>query len=163
MPKPAGTPWLTEPEHRAWRAFVRAHALLGARLNRELQQESGLSGSDYEVLVHLSEADGGMLRPFELGGALQWEKSRVSHQLTRMEQRGLVERRDCPTDARGSYIVLTKQGRRAVEAAAPAHVEDVRRWFVEPLTRAQLESLTGAAEALIAQFDSEEAACAGNS
>ena len=145
--------WLTQREQSAWRAFLRAHSLLLARLHRQLQADAGLSLSDYEVLAYLSESADGRLRVFELGAGMQWEKSRLSHHLRRMEQRGLVARADCPTDARGAFVVLTDQSRRAIELAAPLHVEEVRRSFVEPLTRAQLDSVMTIAQALIDAAD----------
>ena len=117
--------WLDEREARAWRGFLRMQSEL-RRVARQLQQEAGLSAADYEVLVSLSEAPGGRLRVFELGGATQWEKSRLSHHLTRMEHRGLVRRMPCPTDNRGANVVLT-DGPSAIEAAAPRHVEHVRK------------------------------------
>lgn len=150
-----GRRWLTGREQRAWRAFLRAHALLLAHLNRQLQADSGLSLSDYEVLVNLSEAPERRLRVFELGAALQWEKSRVSHHLTRMEQRGLVAREECASDARGAYVVLTEKGREAIRGAAPRHVEEVRRWFLEPLSPEQLDGVADAAEAIVARLESD--------
>lgn len=149
--------WLTPREQDAWRAFIRAHSLLLARLHRQLQADAGLSLSDYEVLAHLSESASGRLRVFELGAALQWEKSRVSHQLRRMEQRGLISRAECPTDGRGAFVALTGAGRRAVELAAPLHVEEVRRSFVEPLTAEQLDALAGITETLVTALDPDAA------
>lgn len=114
---------------------------LRARVASQLQRETGLSEADYEVLVNLSEAPDGRLRPSELGGATLWEKSRISHHVTRMEARGLVERRPCPTDKRGALVVLTPAGRSAIERAAPTHVEHVRAAFIDVLTPAQLDAL----------------------
>ncbi len=114
---------------------------LDERLNRQLQRDSGLSSADYEVLVNLSEADEGRLRAFQLGALIRWEKSRVSHHLTRMEKRGLIAREECPTDGRGAYVVLTPAGRAAIDTAAPLHVEEVRRLFVDLLSEEQLQQL----------------------
>ena len=100
--------WLTADEQRAWRAYVRAGTLLTARLNRQLQADSGLSLPEYEVLVQLSEATDGQLRPFQLGLALDWEQSRLSHLLARMMRRGFVIRQDCPGDRRGALVMLTR-------------------------------------------------------
>jgi len=111
--------WLDESEQRAWRSYLQMHGQLLARLNRQLQADSDLSLADYEVLVTLSEVPAGRLRPFELQRGLQWEQSRLSHQLRRMEHRGLVGREGCTDDRRGAFIVLTDAGRRAIEAAAP--------------------------------------------
>jgi DNA-binding MarR family transcriptional regulator len=117
--------WLNAQQQRVWRDYLRVSRLLPAQLNRELQASSGLSAPEYEVLVNLSEAPGGRLRPFQLGEATQWEQSRLSHQLTRMQRRGLILREDCPKDGRGAFIVLTPAGRSAIESAAPAHAAGV--------------------------------------
>jgi DNA-binding MarR family transcriptional regulator len=118
--------WLTADEQRIWRTYLRAGTLLSSQLNRQLQADSGLSLPEYEVLVALSEASGGRLRPFQLGHTLNWEQSRLSHQLTRMQRRGFVTREECACDARGAYVVLTGTGRAAIEAAAPGHAATVR-------------------------------------
>ena len=89
--------WLTEKEQQAWRGLLRMTSQLNARMNRKLLQEYGISLPDYEVLVVLSEAPEGRLRVFEVADALAWEQSRVSHQLARMQRRGLVSRQDCAT------------------------------------------------------------------
>jgi DNA-binding MarR family transcriptional regulator len=133
--------WLTEEEQRAWRGLLRMTSQLNARMNRQLQDEYGISLADYEVLVVLSEAPEGRLRVFEVAGALAWEQSRVSHQLARMQRRGLITREDCPTDARGAFAVLTGAGRAAIERAAPAHVETVRQLVFDGLGRDQLIAL----------------------
>ncbi|MGH3785031.1 MAG: MarR family winged helix-turn-helix transcriptional regulator [Pseudonocardiaceae bacterium] len=135
------TRWLDVGEQRAWRAYLRMHGQLVARLNRQLQIDSGLSLADYEVLVQLTEAPDGRLRPFEVQRGLQWEQSRLSHHLTRMQNRGLVSREGCTDDGRGAFVVLTDAGRRAIEAAAPGHVDTVRRLFFDGLTRNQITML----------------------
>lgn len=149
------TRWLDAREARAWRAYTRMRVQLQARLTRELARHSGLSDPDYAVLVHLSEAPEGRLRAFQLGEALQWEKSRLSHQLTRMGKRGLVERQDCDSDGRGSYVVITSEGRAAIAAAAPAHVADVRRHLVDRLSAEQLDALADIAETVLAHLDAD--------
>jgi DNA-binding MarR family transcriptional regulator len=116
----------------------------------------GLSHADYAVLVELSEAPEGCLRAFQLGRALRWEKSRLSHHLKRMEARGLVCREDCAEDGRGSEVALTADGRAAIEAAAPAHVEDVRRLMIDQLTPEQLEVLAAASESVLAALGQED-------
>jgi DNA-binding MarR family transcriptional regulator len=105
--------------------------------------ESGLSIQDYAVLVALSEAEGGRMRAFELGRELAWEKSRLSHHITRMISRDLVRRDKCPTDQRGAFVAITAQGRKAIAAAAPGHVSAVRRYFIDQLTDKELQTLTG--------------------
>ena len=118
--------WLTKEQQRIWRAYLSVESLLPAYLNRQLQARSGLSITEYAVLVQLSEAPGGRMRPFELGKALNWEQSRLSHQIARMENREFVVREQCESDKRGAFIVLTESGRAAIEAAAPGHVDVVR-------------------------------------
>ncbi len=134
--------WLTEDEQRAWRGLLRMTAQLNVRMNRQLQDDFGISLADYDVLVVLSEAPDGRRRVFELTDALAWEQSRVSHQLARMQRRGLVAREECPTDARGAFAVLTEAGRGAIERAAPAHVEMVRQLVFDGLRSDQLTALT---------------------
>jgi DNA-binding MarR family transcriptional regulator len=111
------------------------------------------------VLVQLSEAPGGRLRAFELGGLTQWEKSRLSHHITRMADRGLVRRESCPTDNRGAFVVMTAAGRKAIEAAAPLHVEHVRRLFIDSLTPEQLDALAEISDAVLAGLDNDPETC----
>jgi len=134
--------WLTEEEQRAWRGLLRMTSQLNARANRLLQEEYGISLADYEVLVALSEAPEDRLRVFEVADALAWEQSRVSHQLARMQRRGLITREGCATDARGAFAVLTTVGRATIERAAPAHVEQVRQLVFDELSHEQVSALT---------------------
>ena len=136
------TRWLTEEEQRAWRGLLRMTSQLNARANRLLQEEYGISLADYEVLVALTEAPESQLRVFEVADALAWEQSRVSHQLARMQRRGLVAREGCASDARGAFAVLTEAGRAAIERAAPAHVEQVRQLVFDELSHEQVSALT---------------------
>lgn len=130
--------WLSPDEHRAWQAFVFAQRRLVAHLNRRLQ-ESGLSGTDYDVLVVLSASDGGRMRARDLCAELDWEKSRLSHQLRRMQQDGLISRELNPDDARSTMVRMLPAGRAAIERAAPRHAEDVRHNFVDLFTPAELD------------------------
>src|SRR4051812_41502283 len=114
---------------------------LEARLNRELQQTSGLSLADYDVLVLLSEAPDWRLRMFQLIEALQWEQSRLSHHIARMQRRSLVTREECTTDKRGAFVVLTDAGRDANEKAAPTHVALVRQLVFDELSEEQVATL----------------------
>src|SRR5439155_25794172 len=141
--------WLTEEEQRAWRGLLRMTSQLNARMNRQLLQEYGISLPDYEVLVVVSEAPEGRLRVFEVADALAWEQSRVSHQLARMQRRGLITREDCATDARGAFAVLTEAGRAAIERAAPAHVDTVRQLVFDGLSHGQPPALAEAATPLL--------------
>src|SRR4051795_8531006 len=133
--------WLTDDEQRAWRGLVQMTSRLGARLNRELQQSSGLSLADYDVLVLLTEAPDGRLRMFELIDDLQWEQSRLSHHVARMQRRSLVAREECTTDKRGAFVVLTDAGRDAIQKAAPGHVDAVRRLVFDGLSGEQVAML----------------------
>ena len=149
--------WLDDDEALAWRAWVDLNAQLSARLNRELQAASGLSLSDYEILVALTDPDvpDGALRMFELGERLQWEKSRVSKQVSRMEARGLVERRHCADDRRGAFVQLTEAGMAAIAAAAPGHVALVRELFFEGLDEEQVRSLGRFATTVLGRLAAE--------
>ncbi|MCK9895066.1 MarR family winged helix-turn-helix transcriptional regulator [Frankia sp. AgB32] len=137
----AGVRWLDEREQRAWRGLMEMQDGLTEFVDRQLRNRCGLSNSDYQVLVHLSEASDGRLRPFELGRLLHWEKSRLSQHLGRMENRGLVRRERCPTDQRGAVVALTPRGRTLIEDAAPQHVDDVRGVLIDHLTEEELETL----------------------
>src|SRR4051794_24713293 len=125
--------WLDSREDRAWRTFKHAHHQLGIRLQRHLQQDSGLIEADYQVLAVLSEHPGGRMPAQELCGMLRWEKSRLSHQVRRMQDNGLIIREPNPADARSVLIRLLPAGRRAIEDAAPQHVHNVRRYFIDLL------------------------------
>jgi DNA-binding MarR family transcriptional regulator len=141
--------WLSNDEQRAWRTYLRMSSLLPAALNRELQQDSGLTLPEYEVLVQLTEAPGQRLRPFQICDALNWEQSRLSHQLTRMERRDLVLRRECAADGRGAFIELTAAGAQAIGAAAPRHVAEVRRLVFDRLSQAQRAAFEEACTAIV--------------
>ncbi|BDX35231.1 MarR family transcriptional regulator [Mycobacterium antarcticum] len=132
--------WLDAREERAWRAFVDARHRVGVHLERGLQR-SGLSGADYEVLALLSDHDEDRMPSHELRNALGWEKSRLSHQLRGMEKGGLISREPNPNDARSTMVCLSPAGRTAIENAAPGHVADVRRNFIDLLTPAELDLL----------------------
>jgi DNA-binding MarR family transcriptional regulator len=137
----AETRWLDADESRTWRAYLRLQARLTAELNRQLQATSNLSLADYEVLVQLTESDEGRLRPFQLQARLDWEQSRLSHHLSRMQKRDLVRREDCDDDGRGAYVVVTDRGREAITAAAPDHVAAVRGLFFDALEPAEVATL----------------------
>jgi DNA-binding MarR family transcriptional regulator len=141
--------WLNADEQRVWRTYVRMSSLLPAQLNRQLQQDSGLTLPEYEVLVQLSEAPAGRLRPFQICEALTWEQSRLSHQLTRMQHRGLVAREECEADGRGAFVVLTPAGAEAIAAAAPGHVAAVRTLIFDRLTDAQRAAFEEACTAVV--------------
>src|SRR6201998_347633 len=140
--------WLSPREDRAWRAFQHAHHRLDVHLNRGLQH-SGLSGADYQILAVLSEHDGERMPARDLGNALGWEKSRVSHQVRRMTQDGRICREPTPDGARSTMVCLLPAGRSAIEKAAAGHVEDVRRNFIDLLTPAELDMLAALNERVL--------------
>jgi DNA-binding MarR family transcriptional regulator len=146
-----GSVWLSEDEERVWRRWLRLNAELSAALQRQLQAESGLSMSDYEVLVDLTDDPTGRIRVTELAGLLQWERSRVSHHVTRMERRGLVQREECTDDGRGAYVAITAAGRAAIEQAAPGHVQAVRRLVFDVLPAEDVRSLDATIDKLLAE------------
>ncbi len=151
---PPAPPRLRERERHALRGLVQLNAVLLRRLARELQRDCGLSDADYEVLVNLSDAPGGRRRAFVLAGQMNWEKSRLSKHLTRMEQRGLVAREACDTDNRGAYVGLTDAGRAAFARAEPVHLEHVRRLFFAALSAEQLDALGDISEAVVEHLES---------
>jgi DNA-binding MarR family transcriptional regulator len=154
--------WLDEREAKAWRGLQLMQMRLDAALGRELAAESGLSLSDYVVLVTLTDQPDGRLRMSELGRTLGWEKSRTSHHVTRMVGRDLVGKETCDADRRGAFVVVTEQGRTAIEAAAPGHLATVRRLFVDRLSAEQLEVIAGVAETVLATLDQEESSALPN-
>ncbi len=133
--------WLNPTEERAWRGFRRMFTLLEAQLARELTDGSGLSMADYTVLSNLVEAEGQSWRITALADHMQWSQSRLSHQIRRMEARGLVRRDDVTEDGRGTVVVLTRTGTHAIAAAAPGHFDSVRRHMIDLLTQEQLQVL----------------------
>jgi DNA-binding MarR family transcriptional regulator len=148
------TRWLTAQEQRAWRAFLTATQTLFSAVEGQLQRESGIPHGYYEILVRLSEAPGRALRMSQLAEASASSKSRLSHAVARLEERGWVERANCPTDRRGQVAQLTDAGYAALEAAAPGHVEHVRRSMFDLLSGEQVAQLTAISEAIIAAADS---------
>ena len=141
--------WLTESEARTWRAYRRMRALLDLQLGRDLASASGFSEADYDVLSNVSEAQGQRLRLSELASLMFWSPSRLSHQVTRMVQRGLVARADDESDARGAFVVLTDAGWEAIKAAAPGHVESVRNHFIDLLTNEEIKVLGDISEKVV--------------
>jgi DNA-binding MarR family transcriptional regulator len=144
--------WLNAREDRAWRAFIHAHQQIEMQLSRRLQ-ESGLSGADYEVLALLSALDGDRIAAHVLSNTLGWEKSRLSHHVRRMEKDGLVSREPNPDDARSTMVCLLPAGLDAIKRAAPRHVEDVRRNFIDLFTPAELDTLSTLNERILQHLD----------
>lgn len=145
--------WLNDREQRAWRSLQFMQMRLEGELARQLAANSALSYPDYLVLVALTDKPDGRMRLFELADELGWEKSRLSHQVARMTDRGLVTKEKCEADRRGAFVVVTARGRQEIAAAAPGHVDAVRRLFVDRLTPAQLDAVGDAAEVVLAALD----------
>ncbi|MGO9873104.1 MAG: MarR family winged helix-turn-helix transcriptional regulator [Acidimicrobiia bacterium] len=133
--------WLDDRQQHVWQAYLHVNQHLYAALEERMLRESGLSGADYKVLVPLSETRGGVLRARELCTEIGWDRSRLSHHVTRMEKRGLVVREECSEDSRGLMVRLTRAGRRAIERAAPGHAEATHRFFFDLLSPDELETL----------------------
>jgi len=146
------TPWLSAEEEHVWRGWLKLNAELSATLQRELQDDSGLSMPDFEVLVHLTDTPEGRVRVTELARLLHWERSRVSHHVTRMERRGLVERTECADDGRGAFIAVTPAGRTAIAQAAPGHVRAVRRLMFDVLSSEEADRLGTAIDKMLTRL-----------
>ncbi|WP_432847605.1 MarR family winged helix-turn-helix transcriptional regulator [Amycolatopsis sp. CA-161197] len=144
--------WLGEGEQRAWRAFLEMSRRLDHALTRHLQDEFGLSGADYTILVTLSEAPDERMRAYELVESTEWEKSRLSHHLKRMERRGLV-RREATDNARSPEFCLTPGGHQAIVDAAPAHVAQVRKLFFDVVSPTEAARFTATCEKVLDALD----------
>jgi DNA-binding MarR family transcriptional regulator len=143
METATGTRWLNEDEQRTWRLHLDVSRLLMHRLERDLQP-FGLTCNDYQILVHLSESEQRRMRMSELATATLQSKSRLSHQITRLESAELVRRESCETDRRGLYAVLTEGGWDTMVRVAPHHVASVRAHFIDLLSAEQLAALEAA-------------------
>jgi len=139
--KQTQTRWLSAQEQQTWRAFINACRRLFAEMDAQLQHTAGIPHAYYEILVRLSEAPGRELRMTQLADASTSSKSRLSHAVARLEERGWVERAACPTDRRGQLARLTDAGFAALESAAQEHVELVRQMVFDQLTAEQVEQL----------------------
>jgi DNA-binding MarR family transcriptional regulator len=147
------TRWLSRDEQRTWRAYLEASRRLLDTLDRELQRDAGMPHAYYEILVRLAESPERALRMSDLAEATGSSRSRLSHAVARLEEAGWVRRRSCPTDRRGQLAVLTDAGFAALSAAAPGHVEGVRRHLLDALTANQLRALREISEVLVAHLD----------
>ena len=147
------TEWLSDEQQTSWRAWIAATTLLDARLSRELTEAHGLTIADFEILVRLSESDERWLHMSELADRTLSSRSRLSHQIDRMEKDGLVARACCPHDRRGQHAVLTDHGFQTLVAAAPTHVEGVRRYVVDAMTPAEFTALGVASAKITAALD----------
>ncbi|MGN9776457.1 MarR family winged helix-turn-helix transcriptional regulator [Micromonospora sp. H33] len=143
------TRWLNPDEQRTWRAFLTATRGLMDTLDRELQRDAGMPHAYYEILVRLSEAPERRLRMSDLADATGSSRSRLSHAIARLEAAGWVRREECPTDRRGQLALLTDEGFATLAAAAPGHVEGVRRHLFDALSPAQVDQLRRISETLV--------------
>jgi DNA-binding MarR family transcriptional regulator len=150
------TRWLTTEEQRLWRGWIAASMLLPDRLNRDLQEQHGLTGTDYQILVELSESPDRRMRMSTLADHAQLSRSRLSHQIDRMAKAGLVTRELCKQDGRGMFAVMTDKGWDTIVAAAPDHVESVRRHLVDRLTPEQFAAFGEACITIADGLRSEE-------
>jgi DNA-binding MarR family transcriptional regulator len=146
---------LEEQQRLLWKAYRDVYQGLSAALQAQLLRDAGLSLPEYAVLVALSYAPDGIMRARDLCTELAWDRSRLSHLVARMENRGLVTREKCEEDARGSMVCLTDAGRSAVEDAAPEHSEAIRRYFFDVLTKDEVETLATTFERLLDNLRNE--------
>ncbi|WP_067485543.1 MarR family winged helix-turn-helix transcriptional regulator [Actinomadura hibisca] len=146
--------WLDAAQQRDWRAFVDGSVRLTDLLDRDLKAKHGLSVSEYEILVRLSEAPERRLRMAELAANASQSRSRLSHTCSRLESKGLVFRGGCPSDKRGVYAHLTDDGFAALDKAARDHVETVREYFVDAIDPGDLEAIGRAFAAVMKRLDS---------
>ena len=147
------TAWLDDSEQRAWRAYLESTKVLFDALDRQLQRDCDIPHAYYEILVRLSEAPQRALRMSELADATLSSRSRLSHAVARLEERGWVQRAECATDRRGQVATLTGAGFDVLAAAAPSHVASVRTYVVDALSRDQLAQLTEIGETIIARVE----------
>ena len=148
------TKWLNDEQQKHWRAWIAATTLLSDQLNRELQSSCGLTLADYEILVRLSDAPDRKIRMSDLASITLSSRSRLTHQINRMEEAGLVTREACPNDRRGQLCAMTNLGWKTLVAAAPAHVASVRAHFVDVLRTEEYAALGRAAGKIAAHIDS---------
>jgi DNA-binding MarR family transcriptional regulator len=149
-PASASPRWLSPAEQRAWRNYIEATTLLIDALDRQLQRDAGIPHGYFEILVRLSEPDDRTMRMSELADATRSSRSRLSHAVARLEERGWIEREECETDRRGQLARLTDAGFAALQAAAPGHVEAVRQHVIDRLSPAQVDQLADIAGSVLA-------------
>lgn len=147
---------LSETQWAVWENYQRLRLRLTERINRELSTKTGLSEADYEILTALTEAPDESVRALSLRCGLEWEKSRLSHQLKRMEARGLVRREECVEDNRGTVIRMTDLGRQLAADARQHYEEAIQRYVVDALTPDQMDSLGVIADAILAKLAAGE-------
>jgi len=145
-----------------WRSYIESTQMLMDRLDQELQRDSGMPHTYYEVLVRLSEVPDRRLRMSALADRSLSSRSRLSHAVARLEQNGWVRRELCATDRRGQLAVLTDAGFAALEAAAPGHVEGVRTHLLDPLTPEQVRQLAQISAIIAERLRESGSSCFGD-
>lgn len=148
----AASPWLSDEAQQAWRSLLAMNTQLHAHLARALQRDSDISYTDFTVLVRLTDNADGRARISELAELLQWERSRLSHHIKRMESRDLLERSSCPEDGRGAYIAVTPAGRAALEQAAPSHAALVRELVFTGMSEHEMAALNAVCERVLGRL-----------
>ena len=146
---------LSRRQDHIWAQWLALTAQLPAQLSRDVQAEAQVSLPDFDVLGQLTVRPDARARVAELARSLGWERSRLSHHVTRMAERGLVRREECPNDGRGAFVVLTTEGRGALERAAPVHARAVRRLLFDVLTRDDVESFATVIDKVLTRLDLE--------
>ncbi|MFC4947405.1 MarR family winged helix-turn-helix transcriptional regulator [Pseudonocardia sp. GCM10023141] len=157
----ANNRWLSSGELDAWLAYVAASTLLEAALDRQLQRDSGMPHAYYQILAMLSEVPGRTLRMSDLAAITQSSQSRLSHAVSRLERNGWVRREPCPDDRRSTFARLTDAGFRALESAAPGHVDEVRGRMFDRLTCEQVAQLRAICGAMLEGLRGDAAPCPG--
>ncbi|MDO4918187.1 MarR family winged helix-turn-helix transcriptional regulator [Kocuria sp.] len=155
-PDPRPVPWLSPEDEEVWRSFVALSHGMDHAVDRQLQRDSELSRSEYEILVPLSESGTGELTSRELLRVLGWERSRLSHMLSRMERRGMIRRAPVPRDARGLLVAITEHGRETTGRAAPGHLFTVREAFVDRLDEGEKAALLSIARKVLPHLETME-------
>lgn len=140
---------LSDQDWAVWRDFMAMSGQLSRELDRRLQGDAGISHADYSVLLMLEQAPGQRVRTGELAELLAWEKSRVSHQVARMEARELLERTECESDGRGTWIAPTDEGLRVLRGAMPAHNHAIRELLFAGLTLEQRAAIGAASTTVL--------------
>lgn len=146
---------MSEEDWGLWRDFVAMHRHLARELDRQLQRDAAISQADFSVLLVLSDAPDRKLRTGELAELLAWEKSRVSHQVARMESRGLLERSECDTDGRGTWVCITDEGRRTLLGATREHAAAIRALFFDNLHQGEKAAIAGVAARILEHINPE--------
>ena len=150
---PRDSPWLSPTQHRAWVAYMRVQLRMNHEINRQLQRDSDLSLADYHVMNALSSAPDHKMQVTELAAVIGWERSRLSHHLRRLSERGLTERVQSADDGRATDAVLTKKGMNAMLEAAPGHAMLVKKLFFGPLPDELVAPFTAALEHIQASLN----------